>query len=417
MMKKPLIVIVGPTAVGKSEVAIELAKRMKGEIISCDSRQVFKYLNIGTAKPTKEERKKVPHHLIDIIEPDEEFNAFLYAQRVYKAISGIHRKRKTPILVGGSGLYLRAVIDGIFPGAGRNEKIRERLEKFSSGCLYKKLKETDPKTALRLHPHDKVRILRALEVYELTGQPISVLQKVSKGRKPDYEGALPLAPSTKKARITRFSSNSERLSYYEGALPLAPSTKKARITRFSSNSERLSYYEGALPLAASTKKARITRFSSNSERLSYYEGALPLASSTKKARITRFSSNSERLSYYDLTMIGLKREREELYRRINRRGEEMIKEGLVKEVKNLLKKGFAQDLIALKGLGYKEIIGYLNGEYDLKEAIRLLKRNSRRFAKRQLTWFNKDKRIHWIEIAEKESANRVASQIANMVEC
>ena len=325
--------IVGPTAVGKSEVAIELAKRMKGEIISCDSRQVFKYLNIGTAKPTKEERKKVPHHLIDIIEPDEEFNAFLYAQRVYKAISGIHRKRKTPILVGGSGLYLRAVIDGIFPGAGRNEKIRERLEKFSSGCLYKKLKETDPKTALRLHPHDKVRILRALEVYELTGQPISVLQKVSKGRKPDYEGALPLAPST------------------------------------------------------------------------------------KKARITRFSSNSERLSYYDLTMIGLKREREELYRRINRRGEEMIKEGLVKEVKNLLKKGFAQDLIALKGLGYKEIIGYLNGEYDLKEAIRLLKRNSRRFAKRQLTWFNKDKRIHWIEIAEKESANRVASQIANMVEC
>ena len=304
-MKKPLVVIVGPTAVGKSEVAIELAKKINGEIVSCDSRQVYEHLNIGTAKPTKEERKKIPHHLIDIIKPHEEFNAFLYAQKAHKTISKIHRKRKIPILVGGSGLYLRAVINGIFPGAGKNKEIRKRLEKFSSGTLYKRLKEADPKTALRLHPHDKVRIIRALEVYELTGQLISALQKVSKGKKPDY----------------------------------------------------------------------------------------------------------------DLTMIGLKRKREELYKRINRRVEEMIEEGLVKEVKDLLKRGFSKDLIALKGLGYREIIGYLDGEYDLKEAIRLLKRNSRRFAKRQLTWFNKDRRIHWIEIAEKDSANRVASQITNIVEC
>jgi tRNA dimethylallyltransferase len=304
-MKKPLIVIVGPTAVGKSEVAIELAKRIKGEIISCDSRQVYKYLNIGTAKPTKEERRKIPHHLIDIIRPDEEFNAFLYAQRAHGAISKVHKKKKIPILVGGSGLYLKAVLNGIFPGVGRNEKIRKRLEKFSSSALYKKLKKADPKTALCLHPHDKVRIIRALEVYELTGQPISALQEVSKRKKPNY----------------------------------------------------------------------------------------------------------------NLTMIGLKRKREELYQRINWRAEEMIEEGLVEEVRGFLKRGFSKDLLALKGLGYKEIIGYLDGEYDLKEAICLLKRNSRRFAKRQLTWFNKDQRVQWIEIAGKDSANRVASQIANMVEC
>ncbi|MBU4128875.1 tRNA (adenosine(37)-N6)-dimethylallyltransferase MiaA, partial [bacterium] len=161
------------------------------------------------------------------------------------------------------------------------------------------------KTALRLHPHDKVRLIRALEVYELTGQPISALQKVSKEKKPNY----------------------------------------------------------------------------------------------------------------NLMMVGLKRKREELYQRINKRVEGMIEGGLVEEVRGLLKKGFSKDLIALKGLGYKEIIGYLDREYGLEEAIRLLKRNSRRFAKRQLTWFSQDKRIHWIEIAEKDLANRVASQIANMVEC
>lgn len=297
------MVIVGPTAVGKSKVAIELAKRIKGEIISCDSRQVYKHLNIGTAKPTKEERKKIPHHLIDVIEPHEEFNAFLYARKAHRAISEIHKKKKTPILVGGSGLYVRATVDGIFLGAKKNKAIRERLGKFSSNTLYKKLKGVDSATAFCLHPHDKVRIIRALEVYELTGQPISALQKISRGKRPNY----------------------------------------------------------------------------------------------------------------DLLMIGLKRERKELYRKINQRAERMIKKGLVKEIESILKKGFSKDLPALKGLGYKEIISYLDGEYDLKEAIRLLKRNSRRFAKRQLTWFNKDKRIHWIEIAKKDSINRVVSKIIKSI--
>ncbi len=304
-MRKPLVVIVGPTAVGKSEVAIELAKRINGEIVSCDSRQVYRHLNIGTAKPTKEERRKIPHHLIDIIEPDEEFNAFFYAQKARKIISEIYRKKKIPILIGGAGLYIRAVIDGIFPGAEKNKEIRERLGKFSSNTLYKKLKRVDSATAFCLHPHDKVRIIRALEVYELTGQPISALQKISREKRPNY----------------------------------------------------------------------------------------------------------------DLLMIGLKRERKELYRRINQRAERMIKKGLVKEIESMLKKGFSKDLPALNGLGYKEIIGYLDGEYDLKEAIRLLKRNSRRFAKRQLTWFNKDKRIHWIKIKKRDSANRVASQIAKILKC
>ena len=308
-MQNPLVVIVGPTAVGKSEVAIELAKRINGEIVSCDSRQVYKHLNIGTAKPTKEERRKVPHHLIDIIRPDEEFNAFFYAQKARKAISKAHRKKKIPILVGGSGLYARAVIDGIFLGAGKNEKIRKRLEKeiekFGSKHLHQRLKWVDLETASHLHPHDRVRIIRALEVHELTGQPISALQKISRGKRPNY----------------------------------------------------------------------------------------------------------------DLLMIGLKRERKELYRRINQRAERMIKKGLVKEIESILKKGFSRDLAALKGLGYKEIIGYLDGEYDLKEAIHLLKRNSRRFAKRQLTWFNQDKRIHWIEIAKKDSTTRVTAQIIEMLKC
>lgn len=304
-MKKPLIVIVGPTAVGKSQSAVELAKRIEGEIVSCDSRQVYKYLDIGTAKLTKEERRKTPHHLIDIIEPDEEFNAFLYARKAHKAISEIQGKKKIPILVGGSGLYVRAVINGIFPGAGKNDKIRKRLRKFSSNTLYRKLKKVDSEIASRFHPHDRVRIIRALEVYELTGQSISALQEISKGKKP----------------------------------------------------------------------------------------------------------------IYNLTMIGLKRGRKELYQRINERVAEMIKEGLVAEVRGLLQRGFSQDLIALKGLGYKEIIGYLDGKYDLKEAVRLLRRNSRRFAKRQLTWFNKDKRIHWIEIKKGDSASKVVSQIAKLVKC
>jgi len=305
MMKKPLVVIVGPTAVGKSKVAIEMAKKINGEIVSCDSRQVYKQLNIGTAKPTKEERRKVPHHLIDIIEPDEEFNAFFYAQKARKIISEIYRKKKVPILIGGTGLYIRAVIDGIFPGAEKNKEIRERLGRFSSDTLYKKLKKIDSATTSCLHPHDKVRIIRALEVYELTGQPISALQKISRGKRPNY----------------------------------------------------------------------------------------------------------------DLLMIGLKRERKELYRRINQRAERMIKKGLVKEIESILKKGFSKDLPALKGLGYREIIGYLDGEYDLKEAIHLLKRNTRRFAKRQLTWFNRNKRIHWIEIAKKDSTTRVTSQIIEMLKC
>lgn len=302
MMKKPLVVIVGPTAVGKNEVARELAKRIGGEIVSCDSRQVYRYLDIGTAKPTKEERREIPHHLIDIIEPDKEFNAFLYARKAHKVISGIQRRKGIPILVGGSGLYLRAVIDGISLKAGRDKKIREGLEKFGSNYLYKKLKKVDPETASRLHPHDRVRIIRALEVHKLTGEPISTLQRLSK-RRPDYV----------------------------------------------------------------------------------------------------------------LMMIGLKRGREELYQRINERVDRMMGEGLVEEVRGLLEKGFSKDLIARKGLGYKEIIGYLNGEYDLKEAIQLLKRNTRRFAKRQLTWFNQDKRIHWIEMTGEAGANKIASEIVKSI--
>jgi tRNA dimethylallyltransferase len=301
-MKKLLVVIVGPTAVGKSAVAIELAERIGGEIVSCDSRQVYKYLDIGTAKPTKAERKRVPHHLIDMVTPDEEFNAFLYAQKARQTISGIHNKKKVPILIGGSGLYTKAVIDGIFPGVGKSESIRKKLEKSTSATLHKRLRKIDAETAERLHPNDKLRIIRALEVYQLTGEPISAFQSALSPKRPGY----------------------------------------------------------------------------------------------------------------NLMLIGLRRQRSELYQRINERVEGMLTKGLIEEVKDLIKKGFSQDLLASRGLGYKEIIGYLKGEYDLAEAIRLLKRNTRRFAKRQITWYNQEERIHWIEVKGGDSAPAIALRIAKM---
>lgn len=305
-MSKPLVVLVGPTGVGKSEVAIQLAKEIPGEIVSADSRQVYKYLDIGTDKPSKEEQAKIPYHLIDVVNPDQRFSVADFKAKVHRAIGQIHKKRKIPILVGGTGLYIRAVIDGLFSGPGADYGIRRDLAqqaaKFGLEYLYQRLRKVDPDAAKRIHPHDRRRMIRALEVFELIGQPISVLQE------------------------------------------------------------------------RNTRPPR-----------------------------------------YDLVLIGLRRPRRELYRRIDERVDGMLAGGLVEEVGGLLAKGFGEDLPSMQGVGYKEIVGFLKGRYSLSEAVRLVKRNSRRLAKRQLTWFGKDRRIVWVDIDETRGRRDIIWEIKKIV--
>ena len=181
-----VLVILGPTCVGKTQVSLKLADIFKGEIVSFDSRQIYKFMDIGTAKPTREEREKIPHHMIDLISPDEKFTAADYGKEAREIIRQIVKRNKQPIAVGGSGLYLKALIRGFFAGPKADEKIREKLEReaqeFGEPYLFSRLKEVDPPAAERIHPNDLVRIIRALEVYELTGKPISIWQL-----KGDYE--------------------------------------------------------------------------------------------------------------------------------------------------------------------------------------------------------------------------------------
>jgi len=300
-----LLVILGPTGVGKTEVAIELAKRIRAEIISADSRQIYKEMDIGTAKPSLTVRQEVSHHLIDLILPDEVFDVANFKVRAEVIINEVQKKDKLPILAGGSGLYIQAVVDGLFAGPGADWKLRERLKKKEkregAGTLHRELERVDPTAASRLHPHDQRRVIRALEVYHLSGKPISSYQ-------------------------TQF-----------------PST------------------------------------------------------------------------LVNTVMIGLERERESLFRLINERVDRMVAEGLIEEVKSLLSKGYSEDLPSLQGLGYQQIIGYLRGEYPEEEAIRLIKRDSRRFAKRQMSWFKRDKRILWIDTEEFSSFNDISDKIMEIL--
>ena len=287
-MLDALLVIVGPTGVGKSEVAFDLTSRLKAEIISADSRKIYRGMDIGTAKPSPEVRSKVPYHLIDIASPDEVFSAAEFKRRAESIIKKIQEDKRLPLLVGGSGLYIRAVVDGIFAGYGTDWDLRARLREKEKdkgkGSLYEELKRVDPLAASHLHSHDVRRVIRALEVYYLSGKPISYHQRRS-----------PYSPS--------------------------PCT----------------------------------------------------------------------------VMVGLRMKRRALYQLINRRVDAMIKEGLVGEVEGLLDKGYNEDLSSMQGLGYRQIIGYLKGKYSREEAVRLIKRDTRRFAKRQLSWFNKDPRIIWLD--------------------
>jgi tRNA dimethylallyltransferase len=296
-VKIPLLVIVGPTAVGKTKTAIQVAHRLQGEVVSADSRQVYRYMNIGTAKPDWNEREGVPHHLIDIVDPDEEFSVADYQRLAQGVIKEIWKRNKLPILAGGTGFYINAVIDNYnFSSTAVNWEFRQRMqqlgEKYGGGYLLEKLRLADPVTAERLHPHDLRRIIRALEVYEFTGCPLS-----------------------------------------------------------------------------------------------------------------QWEREQDQDSPYLLHMVGLTMERASLYAVINERVEEMIARGLIDEVRALLARGYSPDLNSMQGLGYKEIIPYLEGKVRLEEALEILQRNTRRFAKRQLTWFRRDRRINWYAISTMPGEN------------
>ena len=303
----PLLIIAGPTGIGKTRVAIEIAEQINGEIVGADSMQIYRYMDIGTAKPTPEERARVPHHLIDIRNPDEEFSAADYAREATVVIRDIHARGKVPLVVGGTGLYIQTLVYGIFEGPGRDEDFRQRMRTLAqeqgNAVVYQKLQEIDPKTAERLHPNDLLRIIRALEVFHLTGTPISAQQ----------------------------------------AAATAP------------------------------------------------------------------------LEEYSPCFLVLATDREYLYTRINDRVEAMIADGLVEEVRALLERGYHAELNPMKSLGYKEIAEFLAGEYDLPTAIEYIKRNTRRYAKRQLTWFRKYEAVNWIFRKPDAPVEPVVEQCLQMI--
>jgi tRNA dimethylallyltransferase len=308
MVRGALVGIVGPTATGKTAVGVELAKQLNGEIISADSMAVYKGMDIGTAKPSTEQRATVPFHLLDVIFPDEDFSVVEFKRLTERAISDIIERGRTPLLVGGTGLYVRAVTGGLnIPAAPADWELRERLmcEAAVRGNEYllERLKEVDPITAARLHVNDQKRIIRALEVHAQTGLPISHFH---------------------------------------------------------------------------------------------------ITSGTAEAG-------------YDVRLFGLTMSRSALYARIEQRIDLQISEGLIEEIRGLLDKGYSPDLSAMKGLGYKQIAGYILGRYDLQTAIDLFKRDTRRFAKRQFTWFRADSRIRWVDV-EGKSAEEVSAEVVCLLE-
>ncbi len=286
-MKKPnIIVICGPTAVGKTAVAIEIAKRFHGEIVSADSMQIYRYMDIGTAKPDADELSQARHHLIDILNPDEPFDAAAYAAMAGKIIRELHSQGIVSIVAGGTGLYIRALLHGIFEEKSSDPEIRQRLkeELREQGieAMYQRLRNCDPNT--EIHPNDAFRIIRALEVFEISGKPIS-----------EYH------------------------------------------------------------------------------------------------RRHGFGDDP-----YHALMIVLFTEREILYERINRRVDRMIEQGFEKEVRKLLDMGYSPKLKSMQSIGYRHICDYLAGSVSWEESVRLLKRDTRRYAKRQMTWFKAEPDAIWV---------------------
>jgi tRNA dimethylallyltransferase len=313
--KQNLIVILGPTAVGKSPAAVRVAEELGGEIISADSRQIYLGMDIGTDKPGPEIRASVPHHLINIVKPDEVFSAGRYREMARQIILRLYRQGKTPVVVGGTGLYLKALLYGLWPGPRADWEIRNRLveeEKlFGPGHLHRRLVEVDPEAAHRIHPCDQVKTVRALEVAILTGVPLT---QHHQGHRSALGG--------------------------EGD----PSSLADRAV-----------------------------------------------------------------------VIGLRREREDLYQRIDIRVDEMIRAGLVEEVERLFHSGYHESLPSMQGLGYRQVVDYLKGLYSIQEAVRLIKRDTRRYAKRQMTWFRKVPRVCWVDLEPVDQATQVTEKVLDRI--
>ena len=288
-MKQPLIVLTGPTAVGKTSLSISLAKAVNGEIISADSMQVYKKMDIGSAKIRSEEMQGIPHYLVDVLEPEEEFHIVKFQQMAKKAMEDIYSRGKIPILVGGTGFYIQAVTKDIdFTEAQQENDYRKELEALAEEKggehLHEMLRKVDPVSADAIHAHNVKRVIRALEFYHQNGSPISAHNEEQKQHESPYN-----------------------------------------------------------------------------------------------------------LAYFVLNMP-----RELLYERIDLRVDQMMKEGLLEEVSRLKKEGCHRGMVSMQGLGYKEILAYLDGEYPLEEAVRVLKRDTRHFAKRQLTWFRREQEVTWV---------------------
>lgn len=304
---RKIIAVAGPTAVGKTKYAIETAKAFNGEIVSCDSMQLYKYMAIGSAKPTEEEQAEVKHWLVDEIDPKEPFSVAKYAQMAKTAIEDIFSRGKTPVIEGGTGLYLNSLLyDMDFSGAPVDNELRTTLENeaelFGPEYIYNKLKDADPAAAERIHPNNIKKVIRALE------------------------GAI--------------NGNG----------------------------------------------------------------------------ITDFKNCSQKCKDYDTILIGLTRNRPELYDRINKRVDIMVEQGLFHEVEELLEMGLTEEDISMKGIGYKEIIGFFDGMYSCEEAIDMIKKNSRHLAKRQLTWFRRYEDMKWFNLSEYEDDESAVGDIIKWVQ-
>jgi tRNA dimethylallyltransferase len=290
----------GPTAIGKTSLAVKLAKKIKGEIISCDSMQVYRGVNILSQAPSPKDTGSVPHHLVRSVSPLDEFSAAQFAKRARTLIKDIIRRGKVPIVAGGSGLYAKALIDGLFPSPEARPVFRKKMcalaARYGSAYIYEKLRKIDKDAARLIHKNDARRIIRALEIWHTTGKTMTELKKNTRG-----------------------------------------------------------------------------------------------ISAT-----------------YDLKIFGLTADRETIYSNINDRVENMLKAGALREVKRLYKKDLSKTARLMIGL--RELTGFLNGEYDLEAAAELMKRNTRRFAKRQLTWFKADKRIKWLDVSSLR-ADKVSEAI------
>ena len=305
-MKEKLLIILGPTACGKTALAVELAKKHNGEIISGDSMQVYRGLNIGTAKINPDEAQGIKHHLIDILEPDQAYTVADFQSAARELISGISARGRLPIIAGGTGLYISSLVSPYLfteeTAAVREvrEGLQARLQEEGAEYMHGQLQAVDPNAAAKIHYNDHQRLLRALEVYLLSGEPISKLQQ---------------------------------------------------------------------------------------------------------------QSRTQHECSYALKMIGLTMGRAQLYAKIENRVDIMMKKGLVDEVKGLLEAGYSSDLNCMKGLGYEQIVGYLQGKYDLNEAVRLIKRDTRHFAKRQFTWFKRDERIQWFDVSDYVDTQTLANDV------